>query len=104
MPDEAVIPTKQNLARPGLAKAWIDGNLDRHLSMNYIKPAIEENNKRWEASLKVNQSSTFIRNDNFNDKNIVKQLVKSNKINQRLINNLASGKTNRRNNRLWNLG
>ena len=104
MPDEAVIPTKQNLARPGLAKAWIDGNLDRHLAMNYIKPAIEENNKRWEASLKVNQSSTFIRNDNFNDKNIVKQLVKSNKINQRLINNLASGKTNRRNNRLWNLG
>jgi hypothetical protein len=102
MPDEAVIPTKQNLARPNLAKDWIDGNLDRHIAMNYIRPAIEENNRKWEATLKVNQSSTFIRNDNFNDKNIVKQLVKSNRINQRLINNLAEGKTNKRNNRLWN--
>lgn len=74
MPQEAVIPTKENLARPGLAKAWIDGNLDRHLMMNYIKPAIDENNRRWEATLKVNQNSTFIRNDNFNDKKIVETL------------------------------
>lgn len=102
MPDEAVIPTKENLARPGLAKAWINGNLDSHLMMNYIKPAIEENNKKWEAVLKVNQNSTFIRNDSFNDKNIVKQLVKSNRINQRLINNLVDGKSIKRNRRLWN--
>ena len=102
MPQEAVIPTKENLARPGLAKAWIDGNLDRHLMMNYVKPAIDENNRRWEATLKVNQNSTFIRNDNFNDKNIVKQLVKSNRINQRLINNLVDSKSPKRNRRLWN--
>jgi hypothetical protein len=102
MPQEAVIPTKENLARPGLAKAWIDGNLDRHLMMNYVKPAIDENNRRWEATLKVNQSSTFIRNDNFSDKNIVKQLAKSNRINQRLINNLVDGKSPKRNSRLWN--
>lgn len=99
MPDEAVIPTKENLARPGLAKAWISGNLDNHLMMNYIKPAIDENNKRWEATLKVNQNSTFIRNDNFSDKKIVKtlegikrSLVKENKV------------VYKRNNRLWNLG
>ncbi len=99
MPDEAVIPTKENLARPGLAKAWISGNLDNHLMMNYIKPAIDENNKKWEATLKLNQNSTFIRNDNFSDKKIVKtlegikrSLVKENKV------------VYKRNNRLWNLG
>lgn len=79
MPDEAVIPTKENLSRPGLAKAWIDGNLDSYLAMNYVRPAIEENNRKWEATLKVNQNSTFIRNDNFNDKRIVDGLIKISK-------------------------
>lgn len=98
MPDEAVIPTKENLARPGLAKAWIDGNLDKHLMMNYIKPAIEENNRRWEATLKVNQSSTFIRNDNFSDKRIVDNLVR---INRKLnTNNNPIARNHRRG--LWN--
>lgn len=99
MPDEAVIPTKQNLARPGLAKAWIDGNLDSHLMMNYIKPAIDENNKKWEAVLKVNQNSTFIRNDNFNDKRIVNKLDKIGRV---LSTN--NNQPRRRQSRLWNLG
>jgi hypothetical protein len=100
MPDEAVIPAKENLARPNLAKAWINGNLDSHLMMNYIKPAIEENNKKWEALLKVNQNSTFIRNDNFNDKRLLNKLDKIN-------NNISRGNQSvvvRRKGRLWNLG
>lgn len=100
MPDEAVIPTKENLARPGLAKAWISGNLDNHLMMNYIKPAIEENNKKWEAILKVNQNSTFIRNDNFNDKRIVNKLDKISRV---LVSNKDNSKS-RKKGRLWNLG
>lgn len=99
MPDEAVIPTKENMARPGLAKAWINGNLDSHLMMNYIKPAIDENNKKWEAVLKVNQNSTFIRNDNFNDKRIVNKLDKIGRV---LSTN--NNQPRRRQSRLWNLG
>jgi hypothetical protein len=98
MPDEAVIPAKENLARPNLAKAWINGNLDSHLMMNYIKPAIDENNKKWEAMLKVNQNSTFIRNDNFNDKRIVNKLDKLTRV-------MSSNKKEvniRRKGRLWN--
>jgi hypothetical protein len=99
MPDEAVIPAKENLARPNLAKAWINGNLDSHLMMNYIKPAIQENNKKWEAMFKVNQNSTFIRNDNFNDKRIVNKLDR--------IGRVLDSKNKvvtRKNSRLWNLG
>jgi len=99
MPDEAVIPAKENMARPNLAKAWISGNLDNHLMMNYIKPAIEENNKKWESVLKVNQNSTFIRNDNFNDKRIVNKLDR--------IGRVLDSKNKvvtRKNSRLWNLG
>jgi outer membrane murein-binding lipoprotein Lpp len=99
MPQEAVIPTKENLARPGLAKAWIDGNLDRHLMMNYIRPAIDENNRRWEASLKVNQNSTFIRNDNFSDKRIVNGL---DRINRKLSNKEQRVVITKSKGRIWN--
>jgi hypothetical protein len=102
MPNEAVIPAKANMERQGLAKAWISGDLDKHLAMNYINPAINEVNRKWEASLKLNQQSTFIRNDNFNDKKIVGELVKSNRLNRALVNSLSEGKTVRRNKRIWN--
>ncbi len=102
MPNEAVIPAKANMERQGLAKAWISGDLDKHLAMNYINPAINEVNRKWEASLKLNQQSTFIRNDNFSDKKIVGELVKSNRLNRALVNSLSEGKTVRRNRRIWN--
>jgi hypothetical protein len=102
MPNEAVIPAKANMERQGLAKAWISGDLDNHLAMNYINPAINEVNRKWETSLRLNQQSTFIRNDNFSDKKIVGELVKSNRLNRALINSLSEGKTARRNKRIWN--
>lgn len=102
MPNEAVIPAKANMERQGLAKAWISGDLDKHLAMNYINPAINEVNRKWETSLKLNQQSTFIRNDSFNDKKIVGELVKSNRLNRALVNSLSEGKTVRRNKRIWN--
>jgi hypothetical protein len=102
MPNEAVIPAKANMERQGLAKAWIGGDLDRHLAMNYINPAINEVNRKWETSLKLNQQSTFIRNDNFSDKKIVGELVKSNRLNRVLISSLSDNKSSKRNRRSWN--
>jgi hypothetical protein len=102
MPNEAVIPAKANMERQGLAKAWISGDLDRHLAMNYINPAINEVNRKWETSLKLNQQSTFIRNDNFSDKKIVGELVKSNRLNRVLISSLSDNKSSKRNRRSWN--
>lgn len=39
---EAIIPTGANAAAPGLAKAWIEGNLDDYIFRNYVIPALEE--------------------------------------------------------------
>ena len=36
------MPTGANAAAPGLAKAWIDGNLDDYIFRNYVIPALEE--------------------------------------------------------------
>lgn len=98
MPDEAVIPAKRNLERPEMAKAWINGDLDRYLTMNYIRPALEANNKAWEKQINVNQSSQFIRNDNFNDKRIVKGLDSIN----RKLGRKEEKVVYKRNRRLWN--
>jgi hypothetical protein len=101
MPNEAVIPAKANMERQGLAKAWISGDLDKHLAMNYINPAINEVNRKWETSLRLNQQSTFIRNDNFNDRKIVKELIKSNRINKYIANTLNEKTVKSNNKRLW---
>ena len=101
MPNEAVIPAKANMERQGLAKAWIGGDLDRHLAMNYINPAINEVNRKWETSLRLNQQSTFIRNDNFNDRKIVGELIKSNRINKHIANSLNEKTVKSNNKRLW---
>jgi len=102
MPNEAVIPAKENMERQGLAKAWISGDLDKHLAMNYINPAIDEVNRKWEMSLKLNQQSTFIRNDNFNDRKIVGELIKSNRINRSIANSLNDKSVKSKHRRLWN--
>lgn len=97
MPDEAVIRASENLKHEGMAKAWNSGNLDGYIMKNFVLPAIESNNKRWEQEVKINQSSTFIRKDNFNDKNIVKGL---NSINNKLAQKERI--VYKRNRRLWN--
>jgi hypothetical protein len=37
---EAVIPTDKNLKEPGLAKAWINGNLDKYVIDKWVSPAL----------------------------------------------------------------
>lgn len=37
---EAIIPTEENLKAPGLAAAWINGNLEDYINVNYVSPAL----------------------------------------------------------------
>jgi hypothetical protein len=39
---EAVIPTDDNRAYPGLAEAWIGGDLDRYIHKNWVAPQLRE--------------------------------------------------------------
>jgi hypothetical protein len=42
MPDEAIITANQNMATPGLAKAWNEGRLDEYINKNFVLPKISE--------------------------------------------------------------
>jgi hypothetical protein len=39
---EAIIPTAENAKHPGLARAWINGNLEDYIFRNYVIPQLEE--------------------------------------------------------------
>jgi hypothetical protein len=64
---EAIIPTRNNLQYPGLAKSWIDGNLDGYINNNFVRPALMEQQKQAEedfadrlaASMALQMSSNF---------------------------------------------
>jgi len=45
---EAIIPTRNNLQYPGLAKSWIEGDLDRYINNNFVRPALMEQQKQAE--------------------------------------------------------
>ena len=45
---EAIIPTRNNLQYPGLAQSWIDGNLDRYINNNFVRPALMEQQRQAE--------------------------------------------------------
>jgi hypothetical protein len=64
---EAIIPTGKNLQYPGLAKSWIDGNLDKYINKNFVRPALMEQQRQAEedfadrlaASMALQMSSNF---------------------------------------------
>jgi hypothetical protein len=39
---EAIIPTAENAKHPGLARAWINGNLEDYIFRNYVILQLEE--------------------------------------------------------------
>lgn len=64
---EAIIPTRNNLQYPGLAKSWIDGNLDGYINNNFVRPALIEQQRQAEedfadrlaSSMALQMSSNF---------------------------------------------
>ncbi len=64
---EAIIPTRNNLQYPGLAKSWIDGNLDGYINNNFVRPALMEQQRQAEedfadrlaSSMALQMSSNF---------------------------------------------
>lgn len=71
-PNEAVIPKKRNEENPGLAQAWIDGNVDQYLKSMYL------------------QKLTINVDEKINDAKITEQIVE--KIATRIENAIANQK------------
>jgi hypothetical protein len=45
---EAIIPTADNAKYPGLAKSWIDGDLDRFIYRNWVAPELKRAEQEYE--------------------------------------------------------
>jgi hypothetical protein len=64
---EAIIPTSKNLQYPGLAKSWINGNLDSYIHNQFVRPALIDQQQKAEedfadrlaASMALQMSSQF---------------------------------------------
>ena len=64
---EAIIPTSENLQYPGLAKSWINGNLDSYIHNQFVRPALIDQQQKAEedfadrlaASMALQMSSQF---------------------------------------------
>ena len=66
---EAIIPTKKNLQYPGLAKSWIDGNLDSYIHKQFVSPALMEQQREMEAEFadKIAASMALQMTNGFDD-------------------------------------
>lgn len=79
---EAVIPTERNLENPGLADAWIKGNLEQYINNKYVVPALKANRKGFDDESFINKlSKSMSLNAAFNDGN----LLESDKMSRRLL-------------------
>lgn len=63
---EAVIPTDKNKAYPGLAKAWIAGNLDDYIVRNFVAPKLIDMERKAEKRMADNFAAS-LKGDGFDD-------------------------------------
>jgi hypothetical protein len=84
MPKEAVIPAGQNMAEPGLAKAWIDGNLKDFIMAKYVTPALKEQEKQMQSSFANNIANSMLiqQSQIFDDVRMARLLSEGNNINK----------------------
>jgi hypothetical protein len=76
---EAVIPTDKNNKYPGLASAWIKGNLDDYIMSNWVAPAVEQARNK---DLAQNIAEALKVNSIFDDYRLYRSLEKNSNINQ----------------------
>jgi len=59
---EAVIPTADNAKYPGLAKSWINGDLDNYIYRNWVAPALQEAEAKKNESMADNLAKSIAMN------------------------------------------
>ena len=66
---EAIIPTEKNLSEPGLATAWINGNLDKYVIDKWVTPALinQEKEQKKEFAESIAASMLMQSGSNFDD-------------------------------------
>ena len=59
---EAIIPTADNAKYPGLAKSWINGDLDNYIYRNWVAPALSEAEAKKNESMADNLAKSIAMN------------------------------------------
>lgn len=81
---EAIIPTDKNRQKPGLAAAWIKGNLDDYINVNYVIPALKRNKIDKDEAFASRIGKAISMSASFNDMN----LLQSDKENRRILRSI----------------
>jgi hypothetical protein len=68
---EAIIPTDMNQKHPGLAAAWIRGNLDDFINVKYIMPSLAKKNNGDSFADKIAKAISINNNNGFYDGNLI---------------------------------
>jgi hypothetical protein len=81
---EAIIPTRNNLQYPGLAKSWIDGNLDGYINNNFVRPALMEQQKQAEEDFadRLASSMALQMSSNFDDYRLYRAIKEQTAVNR----------------------
>ncbi len=81
---EAIIPTKSNLQYPGLAKSWIDGNLDGYINNNFVRPALMEQQRQAEEDFadRLASSMALQMSSNFDDYRLFRAIKEQTAVNR----------------------
>jgi hypothetical protein len=75
---EAIIPTQKNLERPGLAAAWINGDLDDFIMREYAAPMLAKQAEQY--NVKLMQSIFSTNSMDFNDSKLRRDIREGNMI------------------------
>lgn len=74
---EAVIPTDKNKAYPGLAKAWIAGNLDDYIVRNFVAPKLIDMERKAEKRM-ADSFAASLKGDGFDDARLLMATTEGN--------------------------
>lgn len=88
---EAIIPTDKNLKEPGLAKAWINGNLDKYVIDKWVSPALvaQEQAHKKEFANDIAASMILQQGAAFDDYRMRLLLMEGNNINKNGLSAIA---------------
>lgn len=81
---EAIIPTRNNLQYPGLAKSWIEGNLDGYINNNFVRPALMEQQRQAEEDFadRLASSMALQMSSNFDDYRLYRAIKEQTAVNR----------------------
>jgi hypothetical protein len=81
---EAIIPTRNNLQYPGLAKSWIEGNLDGYINNNFVRPALIEQQRQAEEDFadRLASSMALQMSSNFDDYRLYRAIKEQTAVNR----------------------